>query len=134
MTDGDVKRVSVVRKGIQFKRRFKWLFLLGFVLQIAIILRVSSYLWESVAVIGDAGRTHGVSVGLGLGAACGLILGGIGWSAVHAFGLFVDGIKGSKQDRMLVKYFEIATRQAEGRDMRTNRAHSKLDGVSGPGG
>jgi hypothetical protein len=122
ITDDDLKLVSNVRWAIRFNRRWAWFYLVGAVAQIALAFWLGSLVAEMFRDVTDGDGKQDLTTGFACGVALGLLFAGIVWSAAQSIGRFLDGISGSKQETLLIKYFEIATGEAEGRNVMTNRS------------
>jgi len=113
MTDDDAVYIGTVRKQISGNKRWAWLFLLLFIVQIAVILWFINRAFHTVF---EVGRKYDIPFGIIFGIVLGLIVSSIIWGAGWSFRHFFDLVAGNKKEKMLIKYFEIATGEAEGKD------------------
>lgn len=120
ITDADLEFVNAVRKHIRTTRKVGWFYLGLTVAQIAILIAL---VWLVTMIYDDVDSEYHRQITSGL--LCGFIFGSVlavmGWGVGKCLRRFLDGVFGSKQDRLLVKYFEIATGQKQARDLVTAR-------------
>ena len=119
ITDEDAEFVENVRKTVRMSRRMAWVKLIVFVVQLGAVILISVMLTRFFKDELGIVSPRDLGLGLCLGFIFGTMIGITGLSAAKHFGEFMDGMWGNKQNRLLIKYFEIATGQKGARNLIT---------------
>ena len=122
LTDEDVEFVEKARKTLQVSRRWAWIKLVAFVIQLGLVIAVgvllTTFFEDRLGIISP----RDLSTGLVLGIVFGILMGVTALSAAKNFGEFIDGMKGNRHNRLLVTYFEIASGRKQARNLITKGA------------
>ena len=121
LTDEDAETIERVRKTLRISKRMAWSYLALFVVQFALLIWFASFLTGFFRDgFGDV-SPRDIGIGLCLGFVFGSMMAAWAFAAARHFGTFVDGMWGNKQNKLLIKCFEIATGQKGARNLITTR-------------
>jgi TRAP-type C4-dicarboxylate transport system permease small subunit len=113
LSSSDAQYVRSVRTKLRDAKRTAWLQLVLSILYMAIVVATGTmfvkFFWDDPEMMNFEEPSRGPAMGLAYGAIIGLFT----TYAVVAFARFVRTLFGNKRDKLLVKYYEMATGDKE---------------------